>query len=101
MRLDREERALRVLKETLGNKTKRKLERACDGGGWITVLPRSQDGTDLSREEFRDALWCSLDPPPQNTPITCDGCRNLFTVDHTCHCKIGGIVGLRHNLLKN
>ena len=35
------------------------MERAYEDCGWITVLPRSQYGTDISREYFRDALiWC-------------------------------------------
>ena len=40
---------MRALKATLDKKTKRKLERACEDNGWLTFLPRSQDGTDISR----------------------------------------------------
>ena len=30
---------------------------------WLTVLPSSQDGTDLSSEHSRYALWWLLDIP--------------------------------------
>ena len=99
--MDREEGELRDLKANLGKKAKRKLERACKGGGWITVLTSSQDGTDIYRESSRDALRLRLDLTLQNPPMACDSFSNLFTVEHACRCKGGGggLVGLRHNLL--
>ena len=36
------------------------MERAYEGGGWIIILARSQYGTNLSREEFRDAKMIPL-----------------------------------------
>ena len=38
------------LKETVGKKEKRNLEQAYEGTGCLSVLPRYQYGTDLSRE---------------------------------------------------
>ena len=67
-RVDREEGGLRALNATFGKKAKHKLEWACKGGGWLTVLPISQDGTDLSREEIRYAFWWRLDTPLQTPP---------------------------------
>ena len=59
------------MKENVGKKADRDLEWACKGGGWLTVLFRSQYGTDLSKEEIRDALqwrlYITLQPPP---PLT-------------------------------
>ena len=81
-RVDMEERELWYLKATEGKKAKRNLEWACKGGGWLTVLPRPQDGNDLSREEFRDDLRWRLDLSLQNTPLACDGCSNPFTMEH-------------------
>ena len=52
--------------------------------------------------EFRESFWCRLDLILQNYPLTCDGCRKLFTVEYTYHFKGGcggGLVDLRHNLL--
>ena len=57
--MDGEEGGLRNLKANVGKKAKRKLEHACKGGGWLTVLASSEDGTGVSRKDFRDALiWC-------------------------------------------
>ena len=80
-RSDRQERYLRDMKETVGKKAERYLEWACKGGDWLTVLSRSQYGTDLSKEEFRDALQWRLDIPLQNPPLTCNGWSDLFMVD--------------------
>ena len=56
------------LKENLVKKDIWKLERACEGGRWLTVLTSYQDGTDPSREEFRNSLRYPLDITPHNTP---------------------------------
>ena len=45
-----EEGEMNNLKSNVGKKEKRNLEWSCEGGGWITVLTISQDGTYLSRE---------------------------------------------------
>ena len=87
------------LKATSAKNSKLKLEQACEGSGWLTFLTRSQDGTDLSREEFRDNLLCRLYLILQDTPLKCDGCSNPLTVEHFCHCKRGGLAGIRSNLL--
>ena len=78
----REEGWLKDLKETVGKNAKCNLGRSYEGDGWLTVLPRSQDGTDLSREEFRDALWCNLDLILQDTSLACNSYSNPFTVEH-------------------
>ena len=67
-RVKREEGDLRDLKETLGKKAKRDMERACKGGGWIDFMPSSQDGTDISSEYFRDALRWQHDLTLHNPP---------------------------------
>ena len=35
---------MRDLKETVGKKDKMNLERACEGGVWITILPTPRIG---------------------------------------------------------
>ena len=37
------------LKATLGKKSKWKLEQACEGGGWLTILTKYHYGTGISR----------------------------------------------------
>ena len=89
-RVDREEGELRALKATVGKKANWKMKRACEGGGWLTALPISQGGTDLSREEFRDSLLYHLDLLLQDPPLTFNDCSYKFTVEHVCSCKRGG-----------
>ena len=82
--IDREKRKVRELtdlKDTLGCKDKQKLERACEGGVWLTVLPGSQNSIYMSMEEFGEALQWRLDIPLQDLPLVCDGYCGLFTVD--------------------
>ena len=59
--VDRQKGELRAPHKILGKKAKYKLEWAYKGSGRLTVLPRSQYGTDISMEEFRDDLWWCLD----------------------------------------
>ena len=49
MRVGRKEGGLRALKDTVGINYKQELERACEGGGCLAVLPIYQYVTDLSR----------------------------------------------------
>ena len=67
-RVDREGGELRDLNTNSGKNSKRILEWDCDGDGWLTVLPSSQDGTDISREEFRDSFRWRLYLPLHNNP---------------------------------
>ena len=48
MRVDRKKGHLGSLKAFLDKKKKRNLEWSYEGGGCLTVLPQSQEGTDVS-----------------------------------------------------
>ena len=65
MRLNREGGELRDTEANIGKKAKCKLERSCKGSEWLTVLTRSQAGTDLSMEELIYSLQWHLDLPLQ------------------------------------
>ena len=62
--------------------SKQKLKQPCKGGGWLTFLPRSQYGTDLSRDYFVFALWWRLGLLLQYHPLICNGCSYLLMVEH-------------------
>ncbi|EJK54589.1 hypothetical protein THAOC_25766 [Thalassiosira oceanica] len=76
---------------------KKRLERIQETGAFLTVRPSRRDGTELERDEFRDAVLLRMGLVPKNLPKTCDGCGATFTVEHALTCKTGGLVVLRHD----
>lgn len=78
-------------------KFKRRMDRACQTGAWLTVMPSRYNGTELSLEEFRDNTRLRFGLVPLNLPCQCDGCEHSFNVDHALTCKQGGLIGLRHD----
>ena len=78
-------------------RTKRRVNRAKRTGVWLTAMPETLNGTDLSAEEFRDSLRLRYGLPPRTLPSKCDGCSQPFSVEHALSCKTGGLVTLRHN----
>jgi len=78
----------------------RRLTRAKETGAWLTAMPNTLNGTDLSADEFRDNLRIRLGLTPSSLPTHCVGCNDRFTVEHAMSCKKGGLGTQRHNDLK-
>jgi hypothetical protein len=69
---------------------------------WLSVSPTTtMNGTELSVQEFRDALLVRFDKMPTYLPTHCDGCYKPFDLHHRLECKKGGIVICRHNKINN
>jgi hypothetical protein len=96
-RLKEEQVNLDGMKGSGGRKVAKRLERMGETGAWLSVIPNCFDGTELSREEFRDNLAIRYGLRPRGLPESCDGCNKPFTVDHGLNCKKGGFVGQRHD----
>ena len=95
-----EDRAERI-KEMTPRKTKRALDLAERGSSaWLTVLPLQDLGFNLNKRQFCDAVKPRYDWPVDDIPSTC-ACREVFTVDHSMICKLGGFVIQRHNELRD
>ena len=75
--------------------------RAKDTGAWLWVMPSYYHGTDLSAQEFRDALHLRYARTPPDLPSSCDGCGQSFTMDHALECQHGGLVIIRHNEVRD
>jgi hypothetical protein len=75
----------------------RRMRRSTETGAWLTAMPNSLNGTELSEDEFRDSLRLRFGLTPVALPERCDGCDAKFTVAHALSCKKGGLVLLRHN----
>ena len=76
------------LKQIVPRKTKRALDLAQEKGSsvWLTVRPRQEQGFNLSKREFRDAVKLCYDWPFDDIPSIC-ACGENFTVDHAMICK--------------
>ena len=55
----------------------------------------------MSPQEFRDALALRYRKPLLDLPPFCDGCGAPFTVEHSLDCRVGGLVGRRHNEVRD
>ena len=90
------------LKQIVPRKTKRALDLAQEKGSsvWLTVRPLQEQGFNLSKREFRDAVKLRYDWPFDDIPSIC-ACGENFTVDHAMICKRGGFVIQRHNELRD
>ena len=83
-------------------KTKRALNLAAEKGSsaGLTVLPFQDLGYNLNKRQFRDAVKLRYDWPVDDISSTC-ACGEVFTVDHSMICKLGGFVIQRHNELRD
>jgi hypothetical protein len=60
---------------------------------WLSIMPSMLNGTELSVQEFRDALLlCYAARSPRDPSSHCDGCGAAFSVHHALECKIGGLI---------
>ena len=92
-----EKSTFEALKSAAGVADARRLQRATETGAWLTAMPNTLNGTDLSADEFKDNLRLRLGLCPTSLPHRCEGCNERFTVEHAMSCAKGGLVLLRHN----
>jgi hypothetical protein len=71
---------------------KRALLRAKMTSQWLSVTPSTVNGTELSAQEFRDALHLRHGRAPGDLLSHCDDCGQKFSVEHALQCKLGGNV---------
>ena len=85
-----EDRAERT-KEIARQKTQRALNLASEKGSsaWLTVLPLHDLGFNLNKREFRDAVELRYEWQVDDIPSICAR-GDVFTVDHSMICKLGG-----------
>ncbi len=80
---------------------RRTILRGKDTGQWLSAVPSLVNGTELARQEFRDALLLRLALSPRDLESHCDGCGAKFSVRHGLACKHGGLVISRHNEIRD
>jgi hypothetical protein len=96
-RSDKQDSTLSTILADLDCDTHRTILRGKETGQWLSVMPSTLNGTELSAQEFRDALLLRHARTPGDLPSHCDGCGAQFDVRHALKCKVGGLVILRHN----
>ena len=82
--------------------TKRNLDQISEKGAssWLSVLPLKQQGFNLTKQEFQDALALRYNAPIKSLPIKCT-CGKEFDANHAMTCKKGGFITIRHNNIRN
>ena len=58
------------------------LHRETRNGAWLSSVFHRLNGTELSREEFRDNACLRYGLIPQDIPATCDGRGKRFSIEH-------------------
>ena len=91
-----------VVKSSLSPRSLRAAELASEKGAssWLTVILIQDQGYDLNKREFKDAIKMRYNWEISDLPKTCV-CGNIFDMDHAMICRRGGFVIQRHNELRD
>jgi hypothetical protein len=74
----------------------RALMCGSETGAWITVLPSTIAGTELSSDEFCHSQNIQYGRTPAGLQPICDGCGASFNTLHAFYCAKGRLVIIRH-----
>ena len=81
----------------------RNLEQLSEPGAssWVGALPLKEQGFNLNKSEFNDALCLRYNKQLKNLPSKCPCSNKEFTITHAMNCKKGGFVNARHDSIRN
>ena len=93
--------ALQV-RESLPPPKQRAMDLLCEKGSssWLSVLPLQDQGFNLNKGEFRDAISLRYGWQLKNVPHHCK-CGKNFSADHAMICPYGGLPISRHNEIRD
>ena len=99
---DRSKRKFTSIIEKQSELSKRNLEQLSHPGAstWLSAIPLKEQGFNLNKSEFQDALNLRYDKPLKNLPSTCP-CGKSFSVTHAMNCHRGGFINARHDSIRN
>lgn len=82
--------------------SKRNLEQLSERGSssWLGAIPLKDQGFNLNKSEFQDALNLRYDKPLKHLPSNC-ACGQKFTITHAMNCHRGGFINARHDNIRN
>ena len=86
----------------MNEKEKRLVKISTEKGvsNWLTMLPITEHGFELSKQQFWDSVSLQYGWKITNLPIFCP-CGSKFNIQHSMSCKKGGFVSIRHNDLRD
>lgn len=67
---------------------------------WLGARPLTDQGFNLDKGEFQDALNLRYDKHLKNLPLKCP-CGKTFDVTHAMNCHRGGFINKRHDIIRN
>ena len=67
---------------------------------WLTILPITEHGFELSKQQFWDSVRLRYGWEIANLPIFCP-CGSKLDIQHSIICKKGGFVSIRDNYLRD
>ena len=71
-----------------------------DASTWLTALPLTSHGFDLTRRKFHDGLCLRYGWEPSNLPSSCS-CGQRFGLERALTCRRGGYVAMRHDEVRD
>ena len=86
------------VKEEIPATLRRAMELGTEKGAstWLTALPLQEQGFNLNKQEFHDALCLRYGWQLKNLPNYCV-CGSIYSTDHAMTCSHGGLTITRHN----
>ena len=92
------ESAVQEIRESLSPPKQRMMDVLGEKGSssWLSVLPLKDQGFNLNKGGFRDALNLRDGWQMKNVPHHCK-CGKAFSTDHAMTCPYGGLSISRHN----
>ena len=103
---ERAEKQEKMLEEVRKTMTKDQL-RANDiaqlkgASAWLNALPLKDEGYDLNKREFFDAVQLRYRWDLKHLPLRCVCKRSKFDVDHALQCTTGGFIHKRHDRIRD
>ena len=76
------------------------LNQTHGSSSWLTALPLSEEGYDLTKQLFWDIIRIRYAWAITKLPAYCE-CGEKFDLQHALSCKKGGFVSLRHNSVRD
>ena len=76
------------------------LSQEQESSSWITTLPLSEEGYDLTKQLFWDLIRIRYGWTLIKLPVYCE-CGEKFDLQHALSWKKGGFVSLRHNFVRD